>query len=172
MSSPATVKAPTFPQRASRAAEAVAQYLELDDARRVTAALAEVAAEEVVRNPSMALRIRTRYEELAPARKRRTSSTSRSDSKPPKAQRTLVPLKIVETGDVNIGATLDPYRLYDIYGADQLADALDEYTLASLKEAVELVQERHPGTKPTNKGQREPIIQYIVRYVLADAHSR
>jgi hypothetical protein len=172
MANPTTIKAPTYPQRVTLAAESVAQYLHLDDPKRVSAALAEIVAEEVVRNPSFASRVRTRYEELAPSKRRRGGSTRITDPKPPKTKRTLVPLKIVETGDVNIGAALDPYWLYEVYGADQLADALDEYTVASLKEAVEFVQERHPGTKPTNKGHREPIIEYVVRYVLADGKSR
>lgn len=166
MSSSVTTKAPTHPQRVTHAAETVAQYLHLDDAKRVSAALAEIAAEEAARNAGFALRVRSRYDELAAPSRRRSGSTRVTGPKPPK--RILVPLKIVETGEVNIGAALDPYRLYDIYGADQLADALREHATASLKEAVEFVQERHPGTKPKNKGQRESIIQYLVNYVMKD----
>lgn len=172
MASSTTVRTPTYPQRVTLAAESVAQYLHLDDPKRLSAAIVEIVAEEVTRNPSMASRIRNRYDELALPKRRRGSSARNTVTKPPKPMRTLVPLKIVETGDVNIGAALDPYRLYEVYGAEQLADALDEHTLASLQEAMECVQERHPGTKPTNKGRRQTIIEYVVRYVLADVHSR
>ena len=170
MSGATTTKSPTATQRASKAAEATAQSLHLNDPKWVAAALAEIAAEEVSRNPSFGVRVRNRYDELAPAPRRRGGASRTTEPTAPK--RVLVPRKMIETGEVNIAAALNPYRLYDIYGADQLADALREYTLASLREAVECVQERHPDTKPRNKGQREPIIEYIVRYVVADSETR
>src|SRR5689334_9086676 len=120
MSSPASTKTLTYPQRVTRAAETVAEYLHLDDAKRVSAALAEIAAEAVGRNPNFASRLRSCYEELGAPKRRRGGTTRITDPNPPKRNRTLVPLKITETGEVNIGATLDPYRLFDVYGADQL----------------------------------------------------
>lgn len=166
MSDVTTAKLLTAAQRVTLASETTAQALHLDDVKRVAAALAVVAAEEVSRNPSFALRVRSRYDELAPETKRRGSATRLSKPKAPK--RVLIPRKTIETGEVNISAALDPYRLYDLYGEDQFADALREYTLASLKEAVEFVQERHPGTKPRNLSQRESIVDYVVKCVLAD----
>lgn len=170
MSGATTTKSPTAMQRVSRAADTIAQSLHLNNPKWVAAAYAEIAAEEVSRNPSFAVRVRNRYDELVPAPRRRGGASHTTEPKAPK--RVLVPRKTIETGEVNIAAALDPYRLYDIYGAHQLADALREYTLASLKEAVEFVQERHPDTKPKNKSQREPIIDYVVRYVVADGEAR
>lgn len=171
MTHPAMAKAPTPAQRVTHAAESVAEHLRLANVKRLSAVLAEIAAEEVMCNPSFVVRVRSRYDELAPAH--RGASSYKMGPRPPKApKRVLIPLKTVETGEVNISAALNPYWLYEVFGANQLADALEEHALASLKEAVEFVQERHPETKPTNKSKRTTIIEYIVKYVLADSGVR
>ncbi len=164
MPSTATAKRLTVTQRVAQAAEVTAQHLHVDDSKRASAALAEAAVEELLCNPAFAQRVRGWYDELAPAAPKRARTTAGRTQRTPK--RELVPLRIVESGEVNISAPLNPYLTYEMYGADQFADALREYSLSNLKEAVEIVQERNPGTKPRNKGQKEPIIEYLVQYVM------
>jgi hypothetical protein len=47
----------------------------------------------------------------------------------------------------------------------QLCAALEREPLSRLKEAVAIVEQRHPGTKPTNKSQKASNIDYILQLV-------
>lgn len=129
--------------------------LGLDDLRRLTIALTEVAAEEVIHNRAFATRVREVYEQV-PAEAR----SGRSD---PFAVR-LVPIKVVEGRDINPAAPLDPHFLLEVYGSHQFRDALSIFPVAKLKEAAKHIAVRHRGTKPTNWGQKTPLIDYIVAY--------
>ncbi|HEX8732606.1 MAG TPA: hypothetical protein VF725_11175, partial [Ktedonobacterales bacterium] len=58
----------------------------------------------------------------------------------------------------------DPTYLVQAYGIHQLARALQDYTVDMLKQAAAKIETRHPGTKPTNRGQRASLIDYIVQH--------
>jgi hypothetical protein len=58
----------------------------------------------------------------------------------------------------------NPFVLQQVYGDDQLALALERHPPAKLKEAVVIVQERYPGTKP-KKPTKASIIAYIVETI-------
>jgi len=154
----------TQSQRIAAVAEEIGATLGLDNHKLLGAILAEAAAEEARRNATFAEHIRAMYQaETKPTRQARTTRQSKLP-KPPKPE--LRPLKRVESHEINIAAALDPYYLYEVYGADQLPLALDEFTVTKLKEAVQAVQKRHPDTKPTNSRNKPAVIDYVVRYVV------
>jgi hypothetical protein len=148
-------------QRVTEAAQQVASTLGLEDQKRVSAALAEAAAEAVRRDSLFAARVRILYKEMtpAPATRRATAGGTRAA---PDVE--LVPIKQVEGWFLNPGAPPDPYFLLELYGPKQLPLALQRYTVARLREAVELVQQRNPGTGPRGK-TRQALIDYIVAHV-------
>lgn len=133
----------------------------LGDATILGTALAEIAAEEGRRNPRFASAVRERYNELvtfqAPAQR---ASRQTQDELPP--------LKVV--GHLEPGERLvfdpfeppDPKFLTRVYGRDQLARALQDYTLAMLKETASRLEQRHPGTRPSNRSRKDAVIAYIV----------
>lgn len=135
----------------------IGKQLGLSDVKRVSLALSQVAAQEAERNHAFAERIRTAYAALPPTRQRPKMLTA-FDVK-------LTPIKHIQGRELNPADPLDPYFLFDVYGAAQLPTALSIFPVAKLKEGAASVERRNPGTKPTNRGQRQPLIDYIVRYV-------
>jgi hypothetical protein len=55
--------------------------------------------------------------------------------------------------------------LHHIYGSRQLRAVLTGYSLMKLKEGLEAVQEKTPGTKPASRSKKAAIIDYIVEQV-------
>jgi hypothetical protein len=155
----------TATQRATQAAQQAAEFLELSDARAVAAALTEVALQGVRVDATFAARVRSLYGEIVTSgkSKRTPTPTQRAQRAAPDVE--LVPRRHIGTHDANPGAAPDPAYLLELYGPDQLPLALARYKLPDLKLAAELVQQRNPGTKPTNKGNRDALIAYIARYV-------
>lgn len=140
----------------SEAAKLASSILELDDLRRLTIALAEAAAQELVGNRPFAARVRALYDEVP-------ATPSRASAPDPFATQ-LVPIKMVPGRDINPAAPLDPYFLLEVYGASQLETALNLFPVAKLKEGAAMVERHHPGTKPTNRGRKAALVEYIVRY--------
>lgn len=160
MSASLASKPLTLSQRVAEAQRCAAEALHSDDTKRATAALLETALEEMRRNPGFALRVHGRFDELAPARQPRARQ-AKTIKKPYKE---LIPIKQIEGQTFDVSAALDPYFLLDLYGADQLTEALDQHPTSNVREAVEMVQERHPGTKPQGRS-KSALIAYVVRYV-------
>lgn len=155
------VKAPTAQQRAVDATSRLRQVLEVDDLKMLSTALAEVAADEAKHNPDFARRIRDVYQELI-------DSAPKKRTPPAKETATgvaLVPLPGTEGLRVDPFAPLDPYLLTRIYGSHQLRAALGVYSLPKLKQALAVVEERHPDAKPKSKGQKQAVLDYIVEHV-------
>ena len=126
----------------------------------MTAAL-EMVADEVGRNGEVARRIREAYHNLLQSP--RQTKTNARPSKPEPAK--LVPIGTVDESRFKPYGPLDPYLLFDLYGADQLRLALDGYSLVKLKEGMTAVAARNPGTKPKSKASKAPLIDYIVEHV-------
>lgn len=153
------VKPKTVQMRAAEATRALRALLGLSDLKLLSASIAEAAAEEIVQNARFSGRIRDIYAELETkqqiplSRRRQTNDVE------------LTPLPGAEHVRVDPFAPLDPYVLQHLYGADQLRQALSVYSLSKLKEALSPVEQRHPGTKPTNKSRKDSIIAYIVEHV-------
>jgi hypothetical protein len=133
----------------------------------LSVALANVAAEEVLKNPEFAQRLRTLVQELVPAKasRRRADSdgTSRTSAKGPRRVE-LIPISTVSEDELSSYGPPNAFVLQRLYGNHQLRLALERYSLTTLKEALTLVQERYPGTKP-KKITKPGIIDYIVEHV-------
>jgi hypothetical protein len=147
-----------------QAAEALGLEDENVDEKVLAAALVVAALDAIQRSESFANHLRAVYERL-----RTSSRASRATPRAP-AQRVapdidLIPMREMPDRPFVPGAAPDAYLLYDLYGVDQLPLALGRYTLRDLLLAAELVQQRHPGTKPKNKTKRESVIAYIVEHV-------
>jgi hypothetical protein len=138
----------------TEAARLASVRLELDDLKRLAVALAEAAAEEVIRNRAFAERVLALYAEV-PTAARRVKVSSAFDVE-------LVPIKNIEGREINPAAPLDPYFLLDAYGPQQLEQALNLFPVAKLKEAAVMVESRNAGTKPKNRGMKAALISYIV----------
>lgn len=146
---------------ATEAVKKAAKHLALDDIKRLTDALLVVAAELTVRNDTVAEHVRAVYTAL-PATRTRARGTKLSIAD-------FTPVKRVEGLVFDGIKPLDPYLLYESYGAQQLPQLLDFLSIARLKETASVVEIRNPGTKPTNRRQKASVIDYIVKYVAADA---
>ena len=138
-------------------AERTSKQLGLPDVKRVGVALAEIAAQEAERNRAFAERIRMLYAGLAPTRERKKMLTA--------FDVTLVPIKHVQGRELNPAEPLDPYFLFEVYGPAQLPTALSIFPVAKLKEGAAIVERRYPGTRPTNRGQKQALINYMVQWV-------
>jgi len=159
----------TTTQRVAQATKRVAEFLHVSDQKRVEAAITEIMVEEMLRNPGFALRVKGRYDELAPQKKPRSAQT-REPKKVKITPLDLTPIRHIEGREIDITKPIDPYFLFEVYGAAQLPKALGYQTLPNLREALEIVQERHPGTKPKGRLTKETAIAYIVAYVTGAAN--
>lgn len=167
MTTPATTavgntaeKPPTYAQRSSAAAAAAAGRFIFSDEKRMQAALTEIALEELERNPSFAVRVRNRYEELAPVKAAGTPKSSRA------AKPKLVPIKELPGFQLDATRRLDPWFILEYFGPNQLETALRMQTIGNLREAVAVVEERYPGTAPKAKLTKEGAVSYILAYAL------
>jgi len=124
-------------------------------------ALAEVAAGEGRRNPQFASDVRQRYDELIDLRNRaaRRASQHAQELPPLEPIRRDLPYRKADPF-----APPNPEYLIQVYGKGQLARALHDYTVDQLKRTAKEIEHTHPGTKPTNRGQRASLIAYIVAY--------
>lgn len=171
MSTSVQSKPLTLQQRAAAATARAAELLRLDDIKRLAAAVAEVAADELLRDPDFAQRVRGRYEQLAPRKPVRTTPRPATAPRRATAAATaspdddLVIIKQVDPRNLPQVGLVDPYFLHEIYGAHQLRRALERHPLRKLQEASALVEERNPGTRPTKKTDKAAIVDYIVAHV-------
>lgn len=157
------VEKPLTPtQRVTEAMKQACAFLELSDSNALKAALVEAALDGVQHNSSFAAHVRALYESMA--RPKRVNSASEGSRQVSPAVE-LTPRPNVPMREANPAAPPDPYYLNELYGAEQLPLALARYKVPKLKLAAELVQQRNPGTKPKNKGNRDALIDYIVAYV-------
>jgi len=150
-----------LPGRAVEAVWRAAEELSATDLKRVAAALVEAASNELQSNERFARSVRVLFDALAPAKPNKSGSRT---AKPTPV--TLVPIKRIEGREIDLGAPPDPYFLHELYGDKQLPLALSAYPVKALQEAVEIVQERHPGTKPIGKS-KAAIVEYLVKVTAA-----
>ncbi len=139
--------------------EAVGLPSNLTDTAILGTALAEIATEESRRNPGFAKAVRSRYDEIVSLRGA-TQGTTRPAKEPLPE---LVPIGNIPGYQSDPFSPPKPDVLIRIYGRAQLARALHDYTVEALKETAAQYEAKYPGTKPTNRGQRAPLIAYIVK---------
>lgn len=127
----------------------------------LTTAALEVVADEVGRNGDVARRIRESYRDLL-----QSSQQTKTKPRPPKPEPVkLIPVGTVDESRIKPYGPLDPYLLFDLYGAHQLRLALDGYSLIKLKEGMAAVAARNPSTRPKSKASKAPLVDYIVEHV-------
>src|SRR5262245_29752505 len=173
----------TMAQRQAAAFAHASDVLGLDDAKRLAAALAEVVVEELTHNAAFTARVRERYEALAPRKPAPATPRAKAPRAPkalesatpraPKGEEQLpelVPIRRIEGREISLAGPLDPYFLQELYGDAQLARALDRYPLRKLQEAASLVEERHRGTRPAMRTDKEVLIAYIVAQLVTTEH--
>jgi hypothetical protein len=155
----------TIPQRTAAALSQASELLAADDAKRLNAALMEVAVEELAHNTRFAEQVRQHYEALAPRRPVPTTPRGKTTKGTQPVDVELVPLKRLDSYQVSLIGPIDPYMLYEVYGLHQLALALGQYSLKKLQGASAMVEARNPGTRPAKKTDKAAIIEYIVAHV-------
>jgi hypothetical protein len=146
-------------QRTKVATEQLRELIDANNAKLLTAALTEAAAAEAVRNTAFRAAVRRIYEDLSrlPSSPTRTQRTSEQSSVK------LIPLPGNEGARFDPFAPLDPYALLRLYGPQQLEAALSGYSISALREAVVLVRQKHPSTKPKDARKIDSLIDYIVQ---------
>lgn len=154
-------KPPTYIQRVSAAAGSANARFNFTEEKRMQAALAEIALEEMSRNPGFAVRVRNRYEELAPVKVARSPKASTKSAKTK-----LVPIKELPSFQLDATRRLDPWFIIEYFGPDQLETALRMQTIGNLREAIAVVEERSPGSAPKGKLTKDIAITYILQHVL------
>ncbi len=150
----------TRPMSASRrktlATHQITSAVGSDQAAAVIAAL-EVVAERLAWDTDMERSLLQKYAELMDLSRPRPSSGTGSAPRPKGA---------LALGEYNPLGKLDPYQLSKNYEPDQLRTVLASATVTMLREAVDAVQAREPGTKPTSRSKKADMIDYIVDHVV------
>lgn len=167
MSATVDMQQATMKERSAQATRELCQALGLEgvvpkNLQYLALALTEAAASEARRNPAFADCVADLYRKYLPPPpiKRGGTRTPRSYRVP-----TYRAVGTVDNSLIAPGTRPDPYAMLQLLGKDQLPSALKELGRDGLKEAVAVVQERHPGTRPTNMGQIKPMVDYILTHV-------
>jgi len=79
----------------------------------------------------------------------------------------LKPVRDMSGVKIDPNVRLDPHYIYLAYGAAQFPQALNERTMASLKEATNKLIVDHPGLKRPNMASRKAMIDFMVKTVPA-----
>jgi hypothetical protein len=165
MSTLVSSKPPTLAQRGPAAVARAGTALRLEDTKRLTAALAEIAADELSMNRDFAARVRARYAELGTRPPKVVSATTPR----PSQKRTATPKPKVSDrrmpGErVDIVTPLDPRTLTQLYGA-ALPERLAAYSPKALVEMARMLTPGKGEKVPTQKSGAETLITYILRHV-------
>lgn len=156
----------TVQQRSQQSAEEIAAQLGIENVKLVSAAVLEAALQEMHQNQDFEQRVKSVCDRL-----QASQSKPRKTPPPKKASlhnTNLIPIHFAQTHHFDLAAPPDPFFLLDLYGADQLVAALDEYSTPFLKKSVTVIKERFPGKKPKPKATREDIINFLAEVALAN----
>lgn len=154
----------TVQQRSQQRAEEIAAQLGIDNVKLVSAAVLEAALAEMHHNPDFEQRIKSVCEQLQQSQPK--SRTSTSPKKGSLHNPNLVPINHTEKYHFDPGSPPDPIFLLDLYGPDQLEQALDEFTTPFLKKSVTVMKERFPNKKLKSKATREDVIHFLMEVAL------
>ncbi len=133
--------------------------------QRMTLEQAHANLEAAMRSPDRAARLEAakKLVQADAAAQRAAKAGSAKQELPP-----LVPIRRIEGYRADPFSPPDPHFLTRLYGSHQLDRALQDYTLAKLKETAAKVQAAHPNTKPRSKASKQAVIDYIVEYTPAE----
>jgi hypothetical protein len=136
------------------------------DLKLLSTALMEAASTEAAHNTAFRDCILKTYRDLKAAAAPKNTSTRGGASKTKPPMTWLTPINPVDPKRFGPDKLLDPYLIQYAYGDENLRLILNGYTPARLKEAVAIVEERNPGTKPTNRSKKDALLEYIIGYVI------
>src|SRR5690348_7323981 len=148
-----TVKLPKQPkkmtaaQRNKLATQGIATILDVTDVKAAVTAALETVYERFTWDSDLRERVREKYLEIA----------ALSPITPPKLDLGPVPFPIRSVGLDNYTpyGKFDPYQLEWTYGVDQLRAVLARGTQNDLREAIDIVQARNPGTKSASRSRKD-----------------
>jgi hypothetical protein len=152
-------KRQTIQQRTKVATAQLRELIDADDVKLLSAAITQAAAAEAMRNAAFRASVRRIYEEL----RTQPLSTARTQRSNRQSTVELMPLPGTEGARFDPFAPLDPYALLRLYGSQQLGAALAGYSSTALREAVTVVRQKHPKTKPKDARKADSLIAYIVQ---------
>lgn len=138
-----------------------ARILGLDDTKRLETAIAVASAEELSQNGRFATSVRAVYALLPPSTKHTRSPLKTLNALTLDVQ----PIKHVEGFSFDPSQPIDPYLLYEAYGANQMRQLLEVVPLSNLKQTSTFVEQRNPDTKPKSRSIKAAVIEYIMQYV-------
>jgi hypothetical protein len=164
MSTNTPTKSISLTPRAVEAVWRAAEEMSATDLKRLASAMIEIASQELRTSDRFAGRVRDLSDSLAPVKPARNGAARNSRPAQPK----LVPIKRIEGREIDLGAPPDPYFLNELYGSDQLQQALAAYPVKALQEAVEIMQERQPRVRPKGK-TKSALVEYLVQSVVSGA---
>jgi hypothetical protein len=161
MSIPVDPAGETISQRNTRVSRAFGEALGLGnltakDVTLLTIALIEVATRRAGSDRAFAAQVRRTFGELAAC-----PPVARKPKKP-EAFAALALIGPIDLSRLRPHGALDPFALYEAYGDVQAEQVLKDLTLDDLKASAGIVEQRHPGTKPTSRRARSPLIIYIM----------
>jgi hypothetical protein len=153
--------APTPAQRSNAAVERAQRTLpDASNAKLLQAILLEEAARQVVEDHVFADVVMSRYRQSAPTRVR-GGRQSRPLPRASDIAEPLVAVNPIADYEIQLRAAPDPYFILQVFGDKQLAKALNQRSLADVRKAAKLVEERNPGKHPAAK-TKAGLIAFIV----------
>ena len=158
-----SLKTQSVQQRTKLATQQLQELTGAEDAKLLSAAVAEAAAAEAEHNAAFRATVRHIYNELRSQAQMATTTGSRTSGKAKQVE--LVPLPGTEGARFDPFAPLDPYALLRLYGPKQLEAALSGYSTTALRGAAGIVRQKHPQTKPADARKSDALIGYIVQHI-------
>ena len=164
MSTLVSSKPPTLAQRGPAAVVRAGTALGLEDIKRLTAALAEIAADELSMNRDFAARVCARYAELNARPPKAVASSPRLSAKRTTTPKPKVSARRTPGERVDIITPLDPRSLVQLYG-DALPERLVAYSPKALVEMARMLAPNKGERVPTQRSGAESLIAYILHHV-------
>ena len=127
----------------------------------ITAAL-ELVSERLAGDAAWQQNFRQRYDELQALVKSK-AETARTPVPRPKPASASTPR-------FHPLAKLNPYDMAERYEHSELRTVLENASQALLREAVDVVQSREPGTRPAGRTKKADMIDYIVEHVIGPGY--
>jgi hypothetical protein len=142
--------------------------------KRLSAAVAVAAAEEIARDAMFAQKIRRLFEDMTPSRRAKSPKGTPSPQASPRQKKTmdeilandgLTPITDHIDHKYDPSAPPDPKFLLQLYGSAQLYKALDRFSTEALRRTIAVMVKEQPGlAKPKAKATKEEIIEFIIAH--------
>ena len=142
-------------KRKALATQQVLSAVEGTDSNAATIAALEVVSEWLVSDQSVIERLREKYQELLTPQRVKPATGGRRTPNVGEATEHHSPLE-----------NFNPYLARNELGVERLRELLADATPKLLREAVDVVQSREPGTKPKSRSRKADMVDYIMKHVV------